>query len=109
MCSGVHVDGVIANSGSILVAGPQLKSAHTTRAFRSVGSRKSYLNSNVNSQLNSQVKSALGFGLDGGLERPALAPGMHTVGWASCTARGVDASGVDMVMIVACAWRHGAQ
>ena len=43
------------------------------------------------------------------VERPALAPGMHTVGWASCTARGVDASGVDMVMIVACAWRHGAQ
>ena len=81
----------------------------STRAFRSVGSRKSYLNSNVNSQLNSQLNSALGFGLDGGLERPALAPGMHTVGWASCTARGVDASGVDMVMIVACAWRHGAQ
>ena len=43
------------------------------------------------------------------VERPALAPGMHTVGWASCTARGVDASGVDMVMVVACAWRHGAQ
>ena len=44
-----------------------------------------------------------------GLCGPVLAPGMHTVGWSSCTARGVDASGVDMVMVVACAWRHGAQ
>ena len=43
------------------------------------------------------------------VERPALAPGMLTVGWASCTARGVDAPGFDMVMMVACAWRHGAQ
>ena len=43
------------------------------------------------------------------VERPALAPGMLTVGWASCTARGVDAPGFDMVMMIACAWRHGAQ
>ena len=46
---------------------------------------------------------------DGGLARFVLAPGMLTVGWASCTARGVDAPGFDMVMMVACAWRHGAQ
>ena len=44
-----------------------------------------------------------------GLGGPVLAPGMHTVGWSSCTARGVDASGVDMVMMVACLWRYEAR
>ena len=44
-----------------------------------------------------------------GLLPPALAPGMHTVGSTSCTMCGIDASGIDVMIIIAYPWRHGAQ
>ena len=47
--------------------------------------------------------------LDEGLERSCPRCGMHTVGWSWCTMCDINASGVDIVMMVACQWRHEAR
>ena len=50
-----------------------------------------------------------GFDSMKGLSGPAPRYGMHTVGWSWCTMRGTDASGVDVVTMVACRWRYLAR
>ena len=47
--------------------------------------------------------------LDEGLERSCPRCGMHTLGWSWYKIFEIDASGVDMVMIIACQWRHEAR